>query len=380
MRRIVAASVVLLCAGAMSLGWVLARKLTSAVGSRTFDLRLRDMETDGDRRLLILDRTRSTAAPGIFSLWFETGEWVQVSDEVIDRGPGQIARVVTHAASGRLPSLGASFSWSGIYFDGPAAAGLSVREVFITTPAGPAPAWLADGEHRAATWAIHVHGMGGRRRGTLRGVQVTAELGWTSLVVSFRNDGEGPSVEKGRSTLGYSEADDVEAAVEYAVKQGAERIVLFGWSLGAAIALRVADRMRSAGVIAALVLDSPVLSWIEVIEANCVRSGLPAVAGRLSLPWLTLDPLARVAGLPGAISLREMDWIERARDLTVPTLILHGNRDDSVPPAVSEALRDRRPGFVELVAFAAGPSMAGNSDPERWRSSVSAWLSTVVVD
>jgi pimeloyl-ACP methyl ester carboxylesterase len=371
---------VLLGAGAMSLGWVLARKLTSAVGSRTFDLRLRDIETDGDRRLLILDRTRSTAAPGIFSLWFETGEWVRVSDEVIDRGPGQIARVVTHAASDRLPSLGASFSWSGIYFDSPAAAGLSVREVFVTTPAGPAPAWLADGEHRAATWAIHVHGMGGRRRGTLRGVQVTAELGWTSLVVSFRNDGEGPSVEKGRSTLGYSEADDVEAAVDYAVKQGAERIVLFGWSLGAAIALRVADRMRSAGVITALVLDSPVLSWIEVIEANCVRSGLPAVAGRLSLPWLTLDPLARIAGLPGAVSLREMDWIERARELTVPTLILHGDRDDSVPPAVSQALRDRRPGFVELVAFEAGHSLAWNSDPERWRSSVSAWLSTAVFD
>ncbi|MFC7942875.1 alpha/beta hydrolase [Microbacterium oxydans] len=380
MRRVIASCVGLLATGALSLGWVIARKLTAAVGPRTFDLSLRDIEVDGDRRLLVLDRTRVTTPRGVYSLWFETGEWVRVSDEVIDRGPGQIARVISNAASDALLRPGDRFSWSGIYFDGPIAAGLSVRDVFINTPAGPAPAWLVDGAEGSATWAIHIHGMGSSRRGTLRGVQVTAELGYPSLVVSFRNDGEGPRIGSGRSMLGYPETDDVEAAVEYAVEHGAERIVLFGWSMGAAIALRVADRMRSRDAIAGLVLDSPVLSWIEVTKANCARSGLPAVAGHLATPWLSLGPLARTVGLSGGIPLRELDWIGRAEELAVPTLVLHGSRDDSAPIGVSEALRNRRPDLVELVSFDADHTLAWNSDSERWRAVVSAWLSNRLAD
>src|SRR5690606_37700163 len=120
-------------------------------------------------------------------------------------------------------------------------------------------------------------------------------------------------------------------AVAYAIQNGAERIVLFGWSMGAAIALRVASRARECGVFAGLVLDSPVLNWIDVIKANCARSGLPAAAGNLATPWLTFGPFARMVGLPSAIPLPEFDWVQRAEELTVPMLILHGARDDSAP-------------------------------------------------
>lgn len=94
--------------------------------------------------------------------------------------------------------------------------------------------------------------------------------------------------------------------------------MLFGWSMGAAIALKLADRPRHEGLIAALVLDSPVLDWTEVIKTNCTRSRVPAAAGHLALPWLTIEPLARLAGLPGRIPLRSFDWNTRAADLTTP--------------------------------------------------------------
>ncbi|KDA07146.1 phospholipase/carboxylesterase [Microbacterium sp. CH12i] len=335
---------------------------------------IRDVEVDGDRRLLVLDRTRETAARGVYNLWFETGDWLRISDEVLDRGSDQIARVVTDAANDFLPSAGDRFSWSGIYFASPVDAGLSAREIPINTPAGAASAWLIEGEEYCSTWAIHIHGLGSTRAGMLRGAQVAAERGYTSLVISYRNDGEGPRFGTGRSMLGFTEAEDAVAAVDYAIQNGVQRIVLFGWSMGAAIALRVASRARERGVIVGLVLDSPVLDWVEVIKANCVRSGLPAVAGHLATPWLTLDPLARMVGLPGAIPLGEFDWVHRAEELNVPMLILHGTRDDSVPISVSEALRHRRPDLVELETFDSGHTLAWNSDPSRWRSAVSAWL------
>jgi pimeloyl-ACP methyl ester carboxylesterase len=380
MRRIIAVGAALLIAGGLGLGWTIARRLTAPVGPRNFDLTIRGVEVDGDWRLLVLDRTRETAAHGVYNLWFETGDWVRVSDEVLYRGSDQIARVVMDAANDFLACAGDRFSWSGIYFANPADAGLSATDISIDTAAGAAPAWLIEGRADCATWAIHIHGLGSSRAGTLRAAQVAAEMGYTSLVISYRNDGEGPRFGTGRSMLGLTESEDAEAAVDYAIQNGAQRIVLFGWSMGAAIALQVASLARERGVIAGLVLDSPVLDWVEVVKANCARSGLPAIVGNLATPWLTLGPLARMAGLPGAIPLREFDWVQRADELTVPMLILHGARDDSAPINVSEALRDRRPDLVQLESFDARHTLAWNADRTRWRSAVSSWLSDLMTD
>lgn len=366
----------LLGAGTAALGWVIARKLTAPVGLRTFSLVVRGVEDDDGVIRIVLDRTPNTAAKGIYNLWFERGGWVQLSSDVQDRDPHRIARAVTGTSDNLSIQVGDRVSWSGIYFAAPSEAGLEASEIRINTPLGYTPAWRFDGS--SSTWAIHIHGLGSSRAGTLRGVQVATDLGYTSLVVSYRNDGDGPTIGGGRSTLGATEVEDVEAAISYAVRRGAERFVLFGWSMGAEIALQLAHRSDYAQLVAGLVLDSPVLDWVEVIKANCARSGLPPAAGHLAIPWLTLGPLARMMGLPSGIPLREFDWVQHAEELTAPTLILHGTGDDSVPIRVSASLRDRRPGLVELEYFDAGHTLGWNSDPDRWRTAVSSRLSSHV--
>jgi len=355
---------------------MIARRLTATGGPRRFDLTVRGVENDSNGDLIVLDRTDQTTSGGIYSLWFEHGGWAQLSAEIVDRGPTRISRRITGTAPGLSPKVDECASWSGIYYATPADAGLHARDISITTPAGPCPAWRIDGD--PSTWAIHIHGLGSTRAGTLRGVRVAAELGYTSLVVSYRNTEEGPRVGTGRSTLGHTETADVDEAIGYAVRRGAQRIVIFGWSMGAAIALQLADHPRHEGLIAALVLDSPVLNWAEVIKANCVQSGLPAAAGHLAIPWLTLDPLARTVGLPGRIPLRSFDWTARTADLATPTLILHGTRDDSVPIRLSQALRDARPELVELETFDAGHTLCWNADPDWWQNAVTTWLQTRV--
>lgn len=357
------------------LGWTIARKLTAPVGPRSFNLTLSGVEANGDRQLLLLDRTSDTEAPGTYNLWFEHGGWAQLGSEVENRGQNQVARVVVGVSPGLTPRAGDRVSWSGIYFATPADAGLDANDIVVSTAVGHAPAWRINGD--TSTWAIHIHGLGSPRAGTLRGVQVATELGFTSLVVSYRNDGEGPTVGSGRSTLGAAETEDVEAAIGYAVRRGAERIVLFGWSMGAAIALRIAHRSDYAPLIAGLVLDSPVLNWVEVIKVNCQRAGFPRSAGLLAVPWLTNRALARRLGLPIRISFSESDWIARADELSVPTLILHGVKDDSVPIKTSSALATKRPALVQLESFGAGHTLAWNSDVQRWRAAVATWLSNL---
>lgn len=359
-------------AAAAVAGWAIARRLTAPVGPRTFDLTIRGVEYDDDGDLIVLDCTEQTTAPGIYNLWFEHGGWAQLSTEVIDRGPTRVARRITGTAPGLTPKVGDRASWSGIYFATPTDAGLHARDITITTPAGRCPAWRIDGD--PSTWAIHIHGLGSTRAGTLRGARVATELGYTSLVVSYRNTAEGPRFGNDRSTLGHTETSDVDEAIGYAVRRGAQRILLFGWSMGAAIALQLADHPRHRGLIAALVLDSPVLNWTEVIKTNCARTVLPAAAAHLAIPWLTLVPLARAVGLPGHIPLRSFDWTARAADLATPTLILHGTRDDSIPIRLSQALRHDRPDLVELETFDAGHTLCWNTDPDRWREAATTWL------
>ncbi|CCI52297.1 alpha/beta hydrolase [Nostocoides jenkinsii] len=371
---------VALCAGvaaaaAARVGWAIARRLTAPVGPRTFDLAVREIEHADDGNLIVLDRTEQTSAHGIYNLWFEHGGWTQLSTEIVDRGPAHVGRRITGTAPGFAPKTGNCASWSGIYYVNSADAGLEARDITITTPAGQCPAWRINGD--PSTWAIHIHGLGSTRAGTLRGVRAATELGYTSLVVSYRNTTEGPRVGTGRSTLGHTETADVDEAIGYAVRRGAQQIVLFGWSMGATIALQLADHPRHHGLVAALVLDSPVLNWTEVIKTNCVRSGLPAAAGHLAIPWLTLAPLARAVGLPGRIPLRYSNWTARTADLATPTLILHGTRDDSVPIRLSQALRDARPGFVELETFDADHTLCWNTDPDRWHETVISWLKAI---
>ncbi|WP_454294148.1 alpha/beta hydrolase [Salana multivorans] len=357
-------------------GYAIARRLTAPVGPRTFDLTVRGIEHDDRGKLIVLDRTEQTAAPGIYNLWFEHGGWAQLSADIMDRGPSRVARRITSTAPGLTPKVGDRASWSGIYYATPADAGLNARDITITTPAGPCPAWRIDGD--PSTWAIHIHGLGSTRAGTLRGVRAATELAYTSLVVSYRNTAEGPRVGTGRTTLGRTETADVDEAIGYAVRRGAQRIVLFGWSMGAAIALQLANRPRHERLIAALVLDSPVLNWTEVIKTNCARSGLPAAAGHLAIPWLALAPLARAVGLPGGIPLRSFDWTARTADLATPTLILHGTRDDSAPIRLSQGLRDAHPDLVELETFDAGHTLCWNTDPDRWHETVTTWLNARV--
>ncbi|POH59700.1 phospholipase [Cryobacterium zongtaii] len=360
--------------GLAGLGLVIAKSLTAPAGGRTYDLVIRDVDYSGERPMVVLDRTPRTAAPGLYCLIAENGGWVRLSHDVVDRGPQLVGREVLGGLSQGL-TAGGRVSWSGIVFPNPEEAGLEATDIEVQTDVGSAPAWLITARGGPSTsWAVHVHGLGSSRAGTLRGVQVASEVGLTSLVVTYRNDGDGPTVGSGRSELGASEVDDVRAAVRFARENGARSVILLGWSMGASIALQLAADPEFRGVVTGLVLESPVLDWVATIKANCERSGLPAWTGILALPWLNVRQLARLTGLANPLGLRRFNWIARADELSVPTLIFHGTLDASSPFRLSTRLRELRPDIVGLEAFEADHTMSWNSDRERWRAVLHSWL------
>jgi pimeloyl-ACP methyl ester carboxylesterase len=349
-------------------GCAIARALTAPYTGRRYSTRVLGIVTHGDQQMALMEETAQTGQAGRYGAFLPGGGLIRFGTDVVATGSG-----VTRSVSAPSDALaGVEYvSWTGVEFATPADAGLDGVDISIESENGPIPAWVI-GDGTSATWALHIHGLGSTRAGTLRGVQVASELGLTSIVSAYRNSAEGPGVGSRRSTLGIDESRDVERAMKYASDHGAKRIVLFGWSMGANIALRLAHQSPWRHRIIAIVAESPVLDWRATLKENLTGYGLPAWTASLAYPWLSLPPLARRIGLDHGIDLDALDWTAHGR-IHTPTLIMQGRDDRSTPWQLAERVADRsRQVHVEL--FEADHTMTWNSDPDRWRSVVKDWL------
>jgi pimeloyl-ACP methyl ester carboxylesterase len=297
-----------------------------------------------------------------------------------DDAAGTVTRRVERVDSGDLMTAKAGI-WSGYVYATPEPLGLPYSDVQIPVENGMAPAWKfppTDASRDASTWAIHIHGLGGSKAGALRGVPVADRLGYTSLVVSLRNDRVAPASADGRYHLGQTEWHDVEAAVSYAVGQGAREMVLFGWSLGASIALQLAASSEFRDLIARLVLNAPVVDWSSTLVANARSSGLPSWVARLGLQMLGSAGARWVTGLDAPLDFLALDFLARADELSVPILVIHNEGDRSTPFAISREFVSRRPELATLLTFpSAEHTQEWNSDPDGWDAAVVNWLRNV---
>jgi pimeloyl-ACP methyl ester carboxylesterase len=357
-----------------------ARQVVVPKYSRREDLDVRAVRANGDGTLEIeLPATAQTRAPGRYSFWFDQGTGHACLGPVVESHPDRrtVIRVVERVDSGDLKHATAGM-WSGYVYSKPGQLGLPYQDVEIPVANGVAPAWRFDPSASVATrgvWAIHIHGMGGKRAGTLRGLPVAGRLGLTSLVVSFRNDGDAPPSYDGRYSLGQGEWRDVEASIKYAISNGAERIVLFGWSLGAAIALQAAALSPNSSRVVGMVLDAPVFDWRTTLAANAKAAGLPRPLVQLGFAILRSKALTWVTGLGEPLCLDSLDWLARATEMNKPILVLHGAKDDTTPFEASRKAASLRPDLIRLVEFEAeGHSLEWNVDPEKWERSVGDWF------
>ncbi|MGQ3255438.1 MAG: alpha/beta hydrolase family protein, partial [Microbacterium aurantiacum] len=197
----------------------------------------------------------------------------------------------------------------------------------------------------------------------------------TSLVVSYRNDGEAPRSRAGTYALGATEWRDVDAAVGFARRRGAKRIVLMGWSMGGAIALQVSLNSAHRDRIAALILESPVVDWRVVLDYQAGMMKVPTPVSSLAIHALESDWGSALVHSGGRIPFDRLDVIARAAELRHPILILHSDDDGFVPSDASHDLLVARPDLVRMEVFeVARHTKLWNYDQERWSSAISDWL------
>ncbi len=350
-----------------------ARKIVTPPTSRAQDVRIRAVTES----TVTLSATIESMTPGRYGLWFAADSGHARIGEIRDFDAESVTRELIGVDYGDLvaPLRGRLSSW---FYLTPDELGVEYSEVAIDTDLGPAPAWLVPARVDDGRWVIQVHGRAVSRPETLRSVPVFLAAGYTSLLVSYRNDGDAPPSLDHRYGLGDTEWRDVEAAMQYALDNGARELILMGWSMGGATVLQALTRARNADRVVGVVLDSPVVDWVTALYHQGAINRLPRLLGVIALSLLSSRWSGVLTGSADPIDLRRLDFVARANELHTPILLLHSEDDDYVPVTASTALAAARPDIVTFEHFTtAGHVRLWNYDSERWNSAIRRWLASL---
>jgi alpha-beta hydrolase superfamily lysophospholipase len=368
LRRVGAGLGVGIGAGAVGIGWFYSSVLLDTSRRPVYPEKVVAVR-DGN---VTLAATRLSAQPGTWGLRWSGADG---RDALAVLGPVAATRrdeVDRRLLAGAVPTPGAAAVLdTGPYDPDPGARGLQFEDIDIVTPVGACPAWFVPAA--GDTWVVMVHGRGGSRREGLRVLPALHEHGHPVLVATYRNDEEAPASPDGHDHLGDTEWEDVEAAVRYARGHGARRVVLFGWSMGAAITGAFLDRSPDASAVAAVVWDAPLVDWRATLRQQARNRRLP--------PGLT--PLASaVASRRIGIDFDRFDMRRRPPAVRPPTLVVHSSGDTAVPVAASRALVAAAPAlgwpmrYLEVADIEHTASW--NADPAAYEQAVTSFLAEVL--
>lgn len=218
--------------------------------------------------------------------------------------------------------------------------------------------WLFRGRAPRRGLILYLHGSSDNRGS---GVGIAARFtpkGWDVLAYDSRAHGESEGTE---CTYGYYERRDLIVALDAV---GARRhVILFGASLGAAVALQAAPLdVRIRGVIA-----QSSFSDVETVA-------------RERAPWLaTQAEIASAIGIAerqARFRMADVSPVRSAAHITVPVLVIHGDADIETKPDHSRRIFAALAGPKQLLLVPG----AGHNDvlahEDVWRE-IEAWLDRV---
>ncbi|WP_454344523.1 alpha/beta hydrolase [Streptomyces canus] len=272
-----------------------------------------------------------------------------------------------------------------VYVGDPGSAlGLDHSDVDIPGELGLLPAWFVPGVRD--TWVIAVHGLGATREHTLNVMEFLHRHRFPVLATTHRGDAGAPRPADGLNHFGETEWRDLDAAMRYAVSNGARQLVLHGWSTGATMALRAAAHSGVRDRVSGLILDSPVLSWELTLRALAAARHTPGVLlplavraaqGRTGLP-------SDHSGLYADRTAPYADHADRTDDMgpdrpPPPTLLLHGPDDTIAPWGPSRRLAAAHPDRIALHTVRQAPHAAmWNADPSAYEEALRRFLTPLM--
>ncbi len=310
---------------------------------------------------------------GRFGLMWDAGESM-VDSIVSSDTAADPAEVFRQRVDGQpIPQPGSpvrldAFVWSG---DPQTALGIPFREITFPAEGGTTGAWYIEGT--SDTWMIFVHGKGTPRNEALRLLPLAVARGYHAMVIDYRNDPGAPPDPTGLYQYGVTEWDDVAAAARYARTNGAQDLVMVGYSMGGANVVSFIIRSPLRAQTAAVILDSPILNFESTVDHRAAQNTLPLTS--ISIPSSLTSVAKWIASWRFDIDWDDADYVSRWRDYHTPTLLFQGTGDETVPLGPAQQFAGVRSDVVTFVSPPdVGHVLAWNADPEGYEAAVNSFL------
>jgi len=233
------------------------------------------------------------------------------------------------------------------------AAAASPTEGLTEAPTEALALWWLPHPDPAAPTLLYLHGTFRNLYLNLPKINALRDAGFAVLAVDYRGWGDSAAIVPSEATI------TADAAVAWAEMQrrqpSPQRRLIYGHSMGGAVAVRLASGLHGGRDYAALVLES-------------TFTRLPDVAAAAGF-W------GRVAG---SLTTLEFDSLSRIGRIDAPLLMLHGSADTTVPIELGRRLRDAAPPGVRWVEVPGGTHSRLHSDaPETYRRAFSELLQSL---
>lgn len=191
------------------------------------------------------------------------------------------------------------------------------------------------------------------------------------MALRFDFSGNGQSQGQFEQSTWSKQILEMEAAIALMQAKGATWIGLAGHSLGAAIALLVARRMKTVAAlcrVAGRVSGTRPMHFLTPSQQDALtHTGLVGFTSRgrqLTLNQDFFDDADR------------HDLTAATRALTIPMLVVHGDQDEIIPVAEAHLAKAANPGMVTLSIIAGGDHMLAGPDHQRQVArTVAEWFS-----
>jgi hypothetical protein len=316
-----------------------------------------------------LPRSDITERPGIWGVTNGDGAYGQMA-AVISKDAEFIERSFRTLRGRFIAGDMVSFDDYAVGSNPSEAFAIDYNEVRIPGDLGVNPAWSIPGDRD--TWVIFIHGEGlDERAQALRILPVIEEAGFPSLIITYRNDSAAPD-DGGYYRWGLTEWQDVEAAISYARNRGAEKFILFGYGMGADIAMMELHDSDSTSDVLGVILDSPVLDLGAIVDR---------IADERSIPGLVSGAAKAVARVRFGLEWSQLNQLDRIDQFDVPMLLIQGSEDPIAAVETADAFADALPNLVTYERFEdAGRTEAWNIDAERYDSAVTDFITRVAED
>ncbi len=203
-----------------------------------------------------------------------------------------------------------------------------------------------------APWIIYFYGQGGRVADGMGCAMYDLFRSVDLNVLTLDYRGYGASEKRQPTEAGiYS---DARAAGRYLTETRGvpvSRVVLYGYSLGGAVAIQLATEMAPAGLITEGVFTSS-QAW-----------------GSFHYPWIPMPAEVR------RLMIRNrFENLEKAKSLSLPWLLFHGRQDEMVPFSHAEALAGTKAGVRRLIPLECGHEDALEVEGERMERALNEFV------